>query len=138
MLLFIRMKPNLKYIVMKTESHHITEKKLKVAILYIQYINGKRKKSHRIKSHKTSRKKITGIKDTRKKGHRKNSHNIFFPHLLYPRKVTVCIITRLPFMYCIYNISFIGRDVRKSNIRFIEISCPPKERQTIICISDFW
>jgi hypothetical protein len=28
MLLFIRMKPNLKYIVMKTESHHITEKKI--------------------------------------------------------------------------------------------------------------
>ena len=41
-------------------------------------------------------------------------------------------------MYRIYNISFIGRDVRKSNISFIEISCPPKERQTIICISDFW
>jgi hypothetical protein len=39
---------------------------------------------------KTSRKKITGIKVTRKKGHRKNSHNIFFPHLLYPRKVTYC------------------------------------------------
>jgi hypothetical protein len=32
---------------------------------------------------------------------------------------------RLPFMYCIYNISFIGRDVRKSNIDFIEISCSP-------------
>jgi hypothetical protein len=32
---------------------------------------------------------------------------------------------RLPFMYCIYNISFIGRDVRKSNIDFIEISCTP-------------
>jgi hypothetical protein len=45
---------------------------------------------------------------------------------------------RLPFMYCIYNISFIGRDVRKSNIRFIEMSCPPMKRQTLICISDFW
>ena len=32
---------------------------------------------------------------------------------------------RLPFMYCIYNISFIGRDVRKSNIDFTEISCTP-------------
>ena len=42
------------------------------------------------------------------------------------------------FMYCIYNISFIGRDVRKSNIDFIEISCPPMKRQTIICIKDFW
>jgi len=31
-------------------------------------------------------------------------------------------------MYCIYNISFIGRDVRKSNIDFIEISCPPMKR----------
>ena len=41
-------------------------------------------------------------------------------------------------MYCIYNISFIGRDVRKSNIDFIEISCPPMKRQTIICIRDFW
>ena len=40
-------------------------------ILYIQYINGKREKSHRIKSHKTSTKK---------------SHNIFFLHLLYPGK----------------------------------------------------
>jgi hypothetical protein len=45
---------------------------------------------------------------------------------------------RLPFMYCIYNISFIGINVRKSNISFIEISCPPMKRQTIICISDFW
>jgi hypothetical protein len=26
-------------------------------------------------------------------------------------------------MYCIYNISFIERDVRKSNIDFIEMSC---------------
>ena len=44
----------------------------------------------------------------------------------------------LPFMYCIYNISFIGRDARKSNIYFIEISCPPMKSQTSICISDFW
>jgi hypothetical protein len=29
----------------------------------------------------------------------------------------------------IYNISFIGRDVRKSNIDFIEISFPPMKRQ---------
>jgi hypothetical protein len=36
------------------------------------------------------------------------------------------------------NISFIRRDVRKSNIDFIEIACPPMKRQTIICISDFW
>jgi len=41
-------------------------------------------------------------------------------------------------MHCIYNISFIGRDVRKSNIDFIEISCPPMKRQTNICISDVW
>ena len=33
-------------------------------------------------------------------------------------------------MYCIYNISFIGRDVRKSNIDFIEISCPPSHEKT--------
>ena len=71
-------------------------------ILYIRYINVKRKKSHRkkchrIKSHQTSRKKITGKKVTRKKSHRKNSHNIFFPHLLYPRKVTVCIISDCPY-----------------------------------------
>jgi hypothetical protein len=32
----------------------------------------------------------------------------------------------------------IGRDVRKSNIDLIEISCPPMKRQAIICISDFW
>jgi hypothetical protein len=41
-------------------------------------------------------------------------------------------------MYCIYDISFIGRDVQKSNIDFIEISCPPMKRQTINCISDVW
>jgi hypothetical protein len=35
---------------------------------------------------------------------------------------------RLPFMHCIYNILFIGRDVRKSNIHFFEISCPPMTR----------
>ena len=40
-------------------------------------------------------------------------------------------------MYCIYNISFIGRDVRKSNIDFIEMLCPPMKRQTAICTSDF-
>ena len=40
-------------------------------------------------------------------------------------------------LYDRYNISFIGRDVRKSNIDFIEVSCPPMKRQTIICISDF-
>jgi hypothetical protein len=40
-------------------------------------------------------------------------------------------------MYCIYNISFIGRDVQKSNFDFIEISCSPMKRQTIISISDF-
>ena len=37
----------------------------------------------------------------------------------------VTFFFRLPFMYCLYNISFIGRDVRKSNIDFIEISCTP-------------
>ena len=41
-------------------------------ILYIQYINGKRKKSHRIKSHKTSSKKVTGKKVT-----------IYFFHIYY-------------------------------------------------------
>ena len=38
MLLFIRMKPNLKYIVMITESHHITENILKVAINTITWV----------------------------------------------------------------------------------------------------
>ena len=59
-------------------------------ILYIKYINGKqkqshRKKGHRIKSHKTSRKKSHKNK-SQEKSHRKKSHNIFFPHLLYPGK----------------------------------------------------
>jgi hypothetical protein len=36
-----------------------------------------------------------------------------------------------------YNISFIGRGVRKSNNDVIEISCSPMKRQTIISISDF-
>ena len=45
-------------------------------ILYIKYINGKRKQSHRkkghrIKSHKTSRKK-----SHKKKSHRKKSHQV--------------------------------------------------------------
>jgi hypothetical protein len=34
-------------------------------------------------------------------------------------------------MYCIYNISLIGRDVRKPNIDFIEILCPPMKRHSI-------
>ena len=45
---------------------------------------------------------------------------------------TTCLVTFYPvtffpftILYCIYNISFIGRDVRKSNIDFIEISCTP-------------
>jgi hypothetical protein len=56
-------------------------------ILYIQYINGKRKKSHRkkghrIKSHKTSRKKVAGIKVTRKKVTGKKV-TIYFFHIYY-------------------------------------------------------
>ena len=52
----------------------------------------------------------------------------FFPTCLvtfYPVTFFLLLFFRLPFMYCIYNISFIGRDVRKSNIDFIEISCTP-------------
>jgi hypothetical protein len=45
-----------------------------------------------------------------------NKIDIWFSYILF---------FRLPFMYCIYYISFIGRDVRKSNIDFIEISCTP-------------
>jgi len=51
-------------------------------ILYIQYINGKRKKSHRIKSHKKSRKRVTGKKVTRKKGTGKKV-TIYFFHIYY-------------------------------------------------------
>ena len=49
-------------------------------ILYIQYINGKRKKSHRIKSHK------------KKKSQEKMSLYIFSTFTI-PRKVTVCIMS---------------------------------------------
>ena len=65
----------------------------------------------------------------------------FFPVTFFPTcRVTFDPVTffRLQFMYCIYIISIIGRDLRKSNIDFIEIACPPMKRQTIICISDFW
>jgi hypothetical protein len=70
----------------------------------------------------------------------------FFPMTFFPTcRVTFDPVTffpvtffRLPFMHCIYIISFIGRDVRKSNIDYIEISCPPMKIQTIICISDYW
>jgi hypothetical protein len=49
-----------------------------------------------------------------------------------------CSCDVFPFTIYVYNISFIGRGVRKSNNDFIEISCSPMKRQTIICISDFW
>jgi hypothetical protein len=45
-------------------------------ILYIQYINGKRKKCHRIKSHKTS---------SKKKSQKKKSQYIFYQMLLFIR-----------------------------------------------------
>jgi hypothetical protein len=73
----------------KTESHHSIKSIFDFRtslpineILYIQYINGKQKKSHRIKSHKTSSKKVTGKKVT-----------IYFSTFTIPRKVTVCIMS---------------------------------------------
>jgi hypothetical protein len=49
-------------------------------ILYIQYINGKRKKVTGTKVTKQVGKKVT------RKSHRKKSDNIFFPHLQYSGK----------------------------------------------------
>jgi hypothetical protein len=57
-------------------------------------------------------------------GYSKCGKNILWLFLLLVLWLFILwLFFRLPFMYCIYNISFIGRDVRKSNIDFIEISC---------------
>ena len=81
----------------KTESHHITVKILKVAINTITWVWTKSLIMHTVT--------FRGIVNVEK------IYRDFFS----------CDFFRLPFMYCIYNISFIGRDLRKSNIRFIEI-----------------
>jgi hypothetical protein len=99
----------------KTESYHITENNLKVAINTITWVW--------IKSliiHTVTFRSIVNVE---------KCIVTFFPVTFF----STCLVTfypvtffRLPSMYCIYNISF------------IEISCPPMKRQTIICISDFW
>ena len=121
----------------KTESHHITECFLKVAINTITWVWTTSLIIHTVN--------FRGILNVEK------IYCDFFSCDFFPCDFfscdcfPSCLVTfylwlffRLPFMNWIYNISFIGRDVRKSNIDFIEISCPPMKRQTIICISDFW
>ena len=110
----------------KTESHHIIEKKVKVAINTITWVWTKSLILHTVT--------FRGIVNV-KKIYCDFFSCDFFSYLSCD--FWSCDSFRLPFMYCIYIISFIGRDVRKSNIDFIEISCPPMKRQTIICISDF-
>jgi hypothetical protein len=121
MLLFIRMKPNLNYIVMIKQIHHITEKILKVAINTITWVWTKSLIIHTVT--------FRGIVNVEK------IYCDFFPVIFFSCDLFSCdffsylscdflscdFFFRLSFMYCIYNISFIGRDVRKSNIRFIEI-----------------
>jgi hypothetical protein len=42
-------------------------------------------------------------------------------------------------LYIVYIISHLLEEMYENQISvFIEISCPPMKRQTIICISDFW
>ena len=58
-------------------------------ILYIQYINGKRKKSHRKKKSQDKKSQVkqekkSQEKKSQEKKSQEKSHNIFFPHLLYP------------------------------------------------------
>ena len=101
----------------KTESHHNTEKMLKVAINTITWVWTKSLIIHTVTF------RGTGIVNVKK---------------IYCDFLSCDFFFRLPFIYCIYTILFIGRDVRKSNIDFIEIPCPPMKRQTIFCISDFW
>ena len=93
----------------KTESHHITVKILKVAINTITWVWTKSLIMHTV----TFRGIVYG-------------KNILWLFLLLVLWLFILwLFFGLPFMYCIYNISFIGRDVRKSNIDFIEISCTP-------------
>jgi hypothetical protein len=108
----------------KTESHHINDIFMKVAINTISWVWTKSLIIHTVT--------FRGIVNVEK------IYCDFFSCDFLSCYSFSCDFFRLPFMYCIYNISFIGRDVRKSNIRFIEIACPPMKRQTIICISDFW
>jgi hypothetical protein len=61
-------------------------------ILYIQYINGKRKKSHRKKSHRIKSHKTSRQKSHRKKVTTKRSQYIFSTFTTL-RKVTVCIMS---------------------------------------------
>ena len=108
----------------KTESHHITENKLKVAINTIIWVWTKSLIIHTVT--------FRGIVNVEKIYCDFLSRDFFscdfFPVTFFPTcRVTFDPVTlfRLPFMYCIYIISFIGRDVRKSNIDCIEISCTP-------------
>ena len=77
----------------KTESHHITEHILKVAVNTITWVWTKSLIIHTV----TFRGKCG-----------KNILWLFILCLFF-----LWLFFRLPFMYCIYNISFIGRDVRK-------------------------
>jgi hypothetical protein len=126
----------------KTESHHIIENILKVAINTITWVWTKSLIIHTVT--------FRVIVNVEKIYCALFSYDFFscdffscdfFSYLscdFLSCDFFLLLFLRLPFMYCIYNILFIGRDVRKSNIRFIKISCPPMKRQNIICISDFW
>ena len=70
---------SIKSIINFRTSHPINE----ILYMFLQYINGKRKKSHRIKSHtRQVGKKVTGKKVTRKKVTVKNV-TIYFFHIYY-------------------------------------------------------
>jgi hypothetical protein len=110
----------------KTESHYITEMFLKLAINTITWVW-----TNSLIMHAVTFRGIVNVE----KLHCDFFLWLFFLLFLWLFNLCLCSVYHL----CIvYNISFIGRDVRKSNFDFIEISCSPMKRQTIICIRDFW
>ena len=126
MLLFIRMKPNLKYIVMIKQKATISPTFfLKVAINTITWVWTKS-----LIIHTVTFRAIVNVE----KIYCYFFLWLFFLWLFFLWLFFLLVLWlfilwlffRLPFMYCIYNISFIGRDVLKSNIRFIEISWKDK------------
>ena len=98
------------YCNVQTESHHITEKNLKVAINTITWV--------------WTKSLII--------------HTVTFRGIVNVEKI-YCDFFSVYHLYIVYIISHLLEEMYENQISvFIEISCPPMKRQIIICISDFW
>ena len=118
----------------KTESHYITQLFLKVAMNTITWIWTKS-----LIIHTVTFRGIVNVEKIYCHFFPMTFSCYFFSYLSCDfLSCDFCSCDVFPFTIYVYNISFIGRGVRKSNNDFIEISCSPMKRQTIICISDFW